>query len=142
MNTERRSKQSVGTRHSNERVCVYKCVCVCVCVMFQEKVMDAKVDWDMNENGVSGKKWWPLGLKHREQGEDLEGEFGVLGKGQTMLDLGGRKKKLGFYSKCSGELWAFKGEQLLRVCSAFCLFLWSRLKKIVMTLQLLIISKL
>lgn len=26
-----------------------------------------------------------------------------------MLDLGGHKKKFGFYFKCSGELWAFKG---------------------------------
>ena len=109
MNSERRSKPSAGMWHLNERVCVYKCVCVCVCVMFQEKVMDAKVNWDMNENGVSGKKWWPLGLECREQGEDLEGEFGVLGKGQAMLDLGGHKKKFGFYFKCSGELWAFKG---------------------------------
>ena len=58
-----------------------------------------------------------------------------------MLDLGGHEQ-FGFYSKYSGELWAFKGGRFLRVCSAFCLFLWSRLKKIVMTLQLLIISKL
>ena len=28
----------------NVCVCTSVCVCVCVCVMFQEKVMDAKVD--------------------------------------------------------------------------------------------------